>query len=1030
MHRMRRALSCGLALTLGWLSGTAQPEDAIVERWLKIPMRDGVFLDAEVYRYTDSDQKAYPVTVVSTIYHLDFHRDRLIPGMMEGGYIYVGVHMRDGSSRQANLELGGYASAYQATDDAYDIVEWVTRQRWCDGRVGFRGGSGNGVGASAALWSNHPNLVAVSVSHTSSNFHDYWMYENGVKRDTFGLAGNRGVNTTARIQIKPDTVRTDKREWMEWIGRRARESTVAYFESGGLYDIFEQACLDNFSVLAARGRAYVILEPRWHGTAVAWENLTYNIYANRPAFPASYNAYMAGTAAGGNSVLHYSVIGKSGNTYRSTPAFPLDTTPVPLYLRADGSLAFTPPSGGGSLAYLYDPNDPCPPAGGNPYLDGTNYGPRDQRPVSGRPDVLVFETEPLASAMEFTGEIEVVLYFETDVEDTQFVVKLVDVDPATGYEALLRDGVCMARYQAGFGGDPAALPRLQPGQVYRLNFKMWAGSAIVAAGHRLAVHVTSSAAKKELEERRHYYAVHPNRFDPVASLAGAPVANQRIHASPAHPSHVVLPVTRWQADSPQIAVSGGGRPIRLRAPRPGHGDHAWFGGVETATGTRERSFTVRNANATHALHLTGTPRVALGGPQAGDFTVSAEPPASIAGGTEAAFTLRFEPSAGGLRTATVRIESDDPFAPAWEFAVAGFGAPPGLPAIAVYGQDSAELQHGDNAPDWDKWTDFDEVRKHREKRRTFFIENRGVAPLSVSGVTAAGNPAFRVASGMVGMIGAGDRAAFEVAFAPVAAGAHTATVTVQSDDPASPTFAFAVSGRARNHAPILNPDHALPDVVIPTGLAREWTIPRDTVFYEPDNDPLLYTATLESGAPLPDWLSLNPVTGVFTALAGAGDAGSHRLRVRATEDAAEGGFVEAAFTLQVVPRFSDWAMLNGLAPDPRADSTGSGVPNLLLFAFGMDPLRVDRSLLPRLEPGAPGAAGQGFSLCFRDPGLADLSVWTSEDLRVWQELDSAAAGFSHSDALDGVPWMRLPLPVANPPPANLFLRVRAAERLP
>ena len=70
-------------------------------------------------------------------------------------------------------------------------------------------------------------------------------------------------------------------------------------------------------------------------------------------------------------------------------------------------------------------------------------GPADQREaeqffgseppyprLSERPDVLVFQTEPLTEAVEVTGPMEVHLWISSSAVDTDFTAKLVDVHPA------------------------------------------------------------------------------------------------------------------------------------------------------------------------------------------------------------------------------------------------------------------------------------------------------------------------------------------------------------------------------------------------------------------------------------------------------------------------------------------------------------------------------------------------------------------------------------------------------------------------
>ena len=98
-----------------------------------------------------------------------------------------------------------------------------------------------------------------------------------------------------------------------------------------------------------------------------------------------------------------------------------------------------------STSYDFDPSSPVPTIGGNiSSADGIMLqGAWDQRggehiwnakapiPLSARRDVLVFQTEPLADAIEITGEIEVKLWAKSTAVDTDFTAKLIDVYPSS-----------------------------------------------------------------------------------------------------------------------------------------------------------------------------------------------------------------------------------------------------------------------------------------------------------------------------------------------------------------------------------------------------------------------------------------------------------------------------------------------------------------------------------------------------------------------------------------------------------------------
>ncbi len=82
-------------------------------------------------------------------------------------------------------------------------------------------------------------------------------------------------------------------------------------------------------------------------------------------------------------------------------------------------------------SFMYDPMNPVPSYGGNVCCTGNAVqgGAFDQRKMEERPDILVYTTEPLKEGMEASGPIDVTLYVSSDAKDTDFTVKLIDVQP-------------------------------------------------------------------------------------------------------------------------------------------------------------------------------------------------------------------------------------------------------------------------------------------------------------------------------------------------------------------------------------------------------------------------------------------------------------------------------------------------------------------------------------------------------------------------------------------------------------------------
>src|SRR5262249_50877836 len=74
------------------------------------------------------------------------------------------------------------------------------------------------------------------------------------------------------------------------------------------------------------------------------------------------------------------------------------------------------------------------------------------------------------------------------------------------------------------------------------------------------------------------------------------------------------------------------------------------------------------------LNLSGTPKVAVGGANAVDFTVTLQPtsPVAATNGTTT-FQVTFDPSAAGLRSATLSIANDDSNENPYDFSIQGTG---------------------------------------------------------------------------------------------------------------------------------------------------------------------------------------------------------------------------------------------------------------------------------------------------------------------------------------------------------------------
>jgi putative CocE/NonD family hydrolase len=156
-------------------------------------------------------------------------------------------------------------------------------------------------------------------------------------------------------------------------------------------------------------------------------------------------------------------------------------------------------------------------------------------PLGSRPDVLVFQTEPLAQPMEVTGPIEVTLWVATSAADTDFTAKLIDWYPPSqwyplGYALNLTDSIVRVRYRNGRERGESA----QPGEVMKVTIALYPTSNLFMPGHRIRLDVSSSNHPR--------FDVNPNTGEPLGRDRRRVVADNTVFHERGRASKVVLPV--------------------------------------------------------------------------------------------------------------------------------------------------------------------------------------------------------------------------------------------------------------------------------------------------------------------------------------------------------------------------------------------------------------------------------------------------------------------------------------------------------
>ena len=367
---------------------------------------------------------------------------------------------------------------------------------------------------------------------------------------------------------------------------------------GGWYDSYARATCENYVGLSQAKKAPVrlLMGPWVHGATTIeqsyagtlefgpdaaldsfrdlhldWFEWSLKDQANGLADQAPVRIFVMGGGdgyrTGGGRLFH-------GGTWRDEAEWPLARTQyTPYYLHANGNLSsIVPKQDTAHTTYRFDPSNPVPSLGGSvsslaelgplpPGITDPALVPRNARihqimesggfdqvetpdfygcrppylPLGSRPDVLVFQTEPLAHDTELTGPIEVLLWVSSSAPDTDFTAKLIDLYPPSpsyphGYALNLSDSIMRLRYRNGF--EQGKL--LPPGEIAQLKITLYPTSNLFAAGHSIRLDISSSNFPR--------FDVNPNTGDPIGRERRRQAADNTIYHDATRPSHVVLPV--------------------------------------------------------------------------------------------------------------------------------------------------------------------------------------------------------------------------------------------------------------------------------------------------------------------------------------------------------------------------------------------------------------------------------------------------------------------------------------------------------
>jgi putative CocE/NonD family hydrolase len=274
--------------------------------------------------------------------------------------------------------------------------------------------------------------------------------------------------------------------------------------------------------------------------SVRFGSNTANFYREKMEFP-FFQHYLKGE---GEMKMPKAWVFETGkNQWHEYPAWPpAEAKSKSIYLAAGKKLSFSAPTEAAATAYdeyVSDPVNPVPYSATKSIQYPRTFMVEDQRFVAKRPDVLVYETDVLATDVTVAGPIEAAFHVSTSGTDSDLVVKLIDVTPEGGdnvrmggYQQLVRGDVMRGKFRKSFEKPEPFVPN-EPDSV---GFVMPDIYHTFLKGHRIMVQVQSTWFP--LVDR------NPQTFTDIyqAKESDFQKATQRVYRTSAMPSQLKFKV--------------------------------------------------------------------------------------------------------------------------------------------------------------------------------------------------------------------------------------------------------------------------------------------------------------------------------------------------------------------------------------------------------------------------------------------------------------------------------------------------------
>lgn len=469
---------------------------------LQIPVRDGKFLAADLYSSDTNRQKS--VILIQTPYNKIKYRLTIkIQSLMAPmpydsvNYNYVIVDWRGfyGS-------IAAASPTYDRGMDGYDVVEWIAKQRWSNGKIGTYGASALGMIQFQTARFKPPHLVcAMPMEKDFKTKYSDFYYGGNYRKEHVESLDSLGLTQKEIVLAHP--TRDISWQYAENQYNYVDSFNIPMLLASGWFDHYPEDVLRAFNDICSGGNIYLrtkhklVFGPWLHssiGQAQQGE-LTYNASVGLLDTMASrfFSHYLLNRNNSYDNfpTMSYYVMGKE--SWENTSAWnSVGIYSDSLFLDDQKMLSGQKPTQSTHYdSLIYNPKNPSPSYGGsrfNPFDASVKTGPLDiSTVVESRNDNLVYTTAILTNALKIRGSLQAKLFVASNRTDTDFGIRLCDVYP-DGRSMLLTQGIKRGRFRNSYSTQTLMVP----GQIYPLTVELSDLGIDILPGHRLRIIITSA----------------------------------------------------------------------------------------------------------------------------------------------------------------------------------------------------------------------------------------------------------------------------------------------------------------------------------------------------------------------------------------------------------------------------------------------------------------------------------------------------------------------------------------------------------